>query len=239
MKHHLYIFLLLIACSDKSITINPSPPIGTALTQEEETVLNSIKEQLLFKASISRGKSNAAREFTNSKELNSLAISSIPYMTYNDSIFYSNPSPEALHKSLSLSKNKIWYVGTKEGKVALMCEAVKDGKHWRLTTDLNGITYFNKSLGWLLQKIETGEVKEIKLLDIYKLPHFMVCTEEKTTYYTFLGFKMSEEDFCNYLLACKVRYDEMQAFEARCRNNPDYLQQHLDSVNKANGLIPK
>ena len=239
MKHYLCIFILLIACTDKSITVNQSPKIGTPLTQEEETILNSIKEQLLFKASASRGKSDMAREFTNAKELNTLAISSIPYLAYNDSIFYTNPSPEALHKSLSTSKNKIWYVGSKEDKIVLMCEARKDGNRWCLTTDLNGIDYFNKNLSWLLQKIETGNIKNIKLLDIYGLPHFMVSTTEKTTYHSFLGFKMSEEEFCNYLLACKQRRDEMQVFKSRVKNNPDYLQQHLDSVNKANGLIPK
>lgn len=239
----LIVLFCLFSCVDKQVSTKEygGKSIANSLTKQENVVWDGIKAQLLSRLTLARSmdQSNPSQlAFNSPEELEGFSILSIPYFDYNDSIFYENPCPENIIKSLSLSKNKVWFLGkNKEGKIALMCEAVdvqngtSSSGNWKMKRDLQGVDYFDVRLAWLWNATSDPQLQDVKLLNIYDYTYFMLTFDDKIMYYTFLGNKFTDEEFCSQLLMKKKSVESSREFFRNMQQNPkEYMQKMMDSA---------
>lgn len=236
MKSYLFVIVSLcfLSCTDKLVSTKESTGLiaTNSLTEKQNVAWSSMKEALLDHIATSRSE-NRSYAFSNRKELDEIKVSIIPYFDYNDTIFYESPSPESIIKSLHVSNDKLWFVGkTSSDKVALMCEAGKTPNGWKLRRDLQGIGYFENQLSWLWDKTKNLKPEDVRLLNIYGLTYFMIISNDKPIYYTFLGKAFSEDEFCGYLLSKKRQNDINQEFKENMKRDPQYIQKLMDKVHK-------
>lgn len=245
MKNMMYLTVLfcLFSCIDKQVSTKEDggKNIANSLTKQENVVWDDIKTQLLNRVALARStnQSNPSQlAFSSPEELEEFSILSIPYFDYNDSVFYENPCPESIVNSLSRSKDKVWFVGkNKENKIALMCEAVNvqngtgNSNSWKMKRDLHGVDYFDVRLAWLWNIMSNSKLQSVRLLNVYDYTYFMLIFDDKIMYYTFLGNKYTDEEFCSHLLVKKRGMESYREFFRNLKQNPkEYMQKMMDSA---------
>lgn len=235
MKHLICFIILYLTfgCTNNKLASQESfiTKIGNPLTHKDTNVLNDIKNEWLKLVAISRSAFNAKHEFDTKEKLDQLHMKTIPYYDFDGDAFSNDPCPERILNCFSKTSD-IWYIGTTNDQIAIMLEAKHADGAWRLGINLEGIDYFKSNLAWLSTELEQSDSVDVKLLNVYHTYCFALTRGNQTKYYSFLGFEMSGDDFCQFLLTQKNRIEEGKIMNEKIENDPLYLQKTLDEYNK-------
>ncbi len=232
MKNKLNLIIILCFCI--SCTESEIEKANKVLTEIEKPmnstqvgILNNLKPTLLDiakrKATFSRSGGEAL--YQSEQEFDKLEFTSLPYYELNENDFYNDPSPENLINCIKPTEDRCFFIGKKDGNIAVAIEAIKENSEWKKGRYFEGIDYFKQNFSWLSVRLKNCDSGSVCFLSF--LGHiYVMCTIEKEPYFfNFIGTQcMDKKTFAQKMLDRKNIKDETQEYFKKLSENPDLIK---------------
>ena len=220
MKTILYFMLVLcicFSCSDVKIKDTQSvlEAIEKPVNQEQNLIINELKPVLLHvaksMATLSRSSENVAYQTEN--EFDEIKFSSLPYYELNENEFYEDPSPENLMSCIHPVKDRYFFLGKKNGNIAIVLEAINRDSKWYKGFSIEGMKYFEENFSWMVDRFINCDANSIYFLKFLSDIYVACSIEGEPYFFNFIGsFGFDKKAFASAMLNAKNRKDRYEKY---------------------------
>lgn len=220
MKTILYfmlVFCICISCSDTKIKETQSvlEAIEKPINQEQHLIINELKPVLLHIAksmvTLSRSDKNVA--YQTEEEFDEIKFSSLPYYELNENEFYEDPSPENFMNCIHPVKDRYFFLGKKNGNIAIVLEAINRDSKWYKGFSIEGMKYFEENFSWMADRLINCDANSIYFLKFLSDIYVACSIEGEPYFFNFIGsFGFNKKEFASAMLKAKNRKDSYEEY---------------------------